>query len=84
MPASEVINQSMARVPGWLALLARSDAAKDAETLVLCHDVAVLRLTSPSTTRICRPGTSSGAYWQEPGRPPVNFGGLNADRGLSP
>ena len=31
------------RVSGWLALLARSDAAKDAEILVLRHEIAVLR-----------------------------------------
>jgi putative transposase len=33
----------MARVLGWLVLLARSDAAKDTEILVLRHEVAVLR-----------------------------------------
>jgi hypothetical protein len=36
----------LVRVLGWLALLARSDAAKDAEILVLCHEVAVLRGTN--------------------------------------
>jgi putative transposase len=33
----------MVRVLGWLVLLARSDAAKDAEILVLRHEVSVLR-----------------------------------------
>ena len=33
----------MARVFGWLALLGRSDAAKDVEILVLRHEIAVLR-----------------------------------------
>ena len=31
------------RLFGWLALLARSDASKDTEILVLRHEVAVLR-----------------------------------------
>ena len=31
------------QVIGWLALLARSSAAKDAELLMLRHEVAVLR-----------------------------------------
>jgi putative transposase len=31
------------RVVGWLALLARSDTAKELEILVLRHEVAVLR-----------------------------------------
>lgn len=31
------------RVFGWLALLARSDCAKDAEILILRHQVAVLQ-----------------------------------------
>ncbi len=33
----------MVRVLGWLVLLARGDAAKDVEILVLRHEIAVLR-----------------------------------------
>jgi putative transposase len=33
----------LTRVLNWLALLARSDTAKDVEILVLRHEVAVLR-----------------------------------------
>jgi transposase InsO family protein len=35
------------RVCGWLVLLGRSSASKDAELLVLRHEIAVLRRTSP-------------------------------------
>jgi hypothetical protein len=37
----------LTRVLSWLALLARSDAAKDVEILVLRHEVAVLRRHNP-------------------------------------
>jgi hypothetical protein len=37
----------LVRVLSWLALLARSDTAKDAEILTLRHQVAVLRRTNP-------------------------------------
>jgi len=45
-----LIYLSMAGVFGWLALLARSDAAKDMEILVLRHEVTVLR------RQVARPG----------------------------
>jgi hypothetical protein len=38
---------TLARVLSWLALLARSDAAKDVEILVLRHEFAVLRRHNP-------------------------------------
>jgi hypothetical protein len=40
----------LVRVLSWLALLARSDTAKDDEILVLRHEVAVLRRTNPRPT----------------------------------
>ncbi len=40
----------LARMLSWLALLARADAAKDAEILMLRHEVAVLRRHNPRPT----------------------------------
>ena len=37
----------MVRVSGWLVLLGRSQASKDAEILVLRHEVMVLRRQIP-------------------------------------
>jgi putative transposase len=71
------------RVLGWLALLAGSDAAKDVETLVLRHEVAVLRrqVARLRLHWIVTPGTllawhrrlvsKKWTYPNAPGRPPV-------------
>jgi hypothetical protein len=40
------------RVFGWLALLARSDRAKDAEILLLRHQVAVLQSQVKTPLRV--------------------------------
>ena len=40
----------LARVLSWLALLARADAAKDVEILMLRHEIAVLRRKNPRPT----------------------------------
>jgi len=46
----------MIRLFGWLVLLARSETSKDAEILVLRHEIAVLR------RRVRRPKHSGIAY----------------------
>jgi len=44
----------LVRVLGWMALLARSDAATDAEIVVLPHEVAVLLASGDAARK--RPG----------------------------
>ena len=66
-----LVYMMLVRVLSWLALLARSDAAKDVEILVLRHEVAVLRRRNP------RPACQ-GPVHSEPGD-----GHPGLDRGLT-
>ena len=46
----------LTRMLSWLALLARSDAAKDAEILMLRHALAILHRTNDrANTHVARP-----------------------------
>lgn len=68
--------QTALRVFGWLALLARSDRAKDAEILLLRHQVTVLQrqVKTPRLSRADRPVLTalarlrSGVRWIPPAR----------------
>jgi hypothetical protein len=55
----------------WLALLSRGAAAKDAELLVLRHEVAVLRRqVTPTTARSPSASTSTNSGRPHRGWPP--------------
>ena len=63
------------RLTGWMALLARSAASKDAELLVLRHEVAVLRGRTPG------PGWTGQTAWYSllwPGCSPGRCGGAGS------
>jgi hypothetical protein len=75
----------MIRVFDWLVLLGRSETSKNAEIVVLRHEVAVLRrqVTRPKPDWAGRavlaalaPATASGAA-----RPPARHAGHSADMG---
>ena len=56
------------RLFGWLALLARSDRAKDAEILMLRHQVAVLQ-RQVKTPRLSRADRAALAVLARPAAP---------------
>jgi 2-keto-3-deoxy-galactonokinase len=64
-----LVSLFMVRVLGWLMLLARSDAAKYAEILVLRYEVAVLRRQAAPDTGLTVP---SSPLWR--GRCPGSCG----------
>jgi hypothetical protein len=90
----------MIRIFGWLMLLGRSQASKDAEIMILRHEVVVLR------RQVTRPGpdwadrailaalawhlcliTRKWTYPNQPGRPttiPWNDGGISCECNLAP
>jgi signal transduction histidine kinase len=87
---------ALARVLSWLALLDRSDAAKEVEILVLRHEVAVLRRgmhlapssTRRSTTRVSGRFEADGETTAVGGQGATRYGtgfrfALEADSGLA-
>ena len=69
------------RLCGWLVLLGRSTASKDAELLVLRHEVAVLRRTIPKPQLVCspsRPAVMITDHVPVVGLPADHAGGLMA------
>jgi len=52
--ALRLIYLAVLRVFGWLGLLTRTDTAKDAEILMLRHQLLVLRRPPPSHRRLSR------------------------------
>ena len=59
------------RILAWLALLARSSAAKDAEILVLRHEVALLRRTAPTPRLDWADRAVTSKFWPSPRSDPT-------------
>jgi hypothetical protein len=57
--APRLLYPILCQLTGWRALLARGQASKNAEILVLRHELAVLRRRSPAHALLGRTGPSS-------------------------
>ena len=63
----------MLRLPGWLAVLARSDRAKDAEILILRHQVAGLQRQVKTPKPAYRPAILAALAGSYPASTPASF-----------